>query len=196
MASQHGELYLSVITPINATALEIRKARAWALRNNFASTGLWSIETGRTFDKLHLNLITPRPEKSAVAACVTHIERITTSARAAAAYITKRSAAPSREQYDGRLLGAWGQIGEYMTKQEAPPIIQGACINDLLSATNSRWYDKREHDGTLYKLGVSEQRQKFMAMSAEEQNAIYKDAARRHMPALYELLESGRKKPR
>jgi hypothetical protein len=196
MAERTGQLYLSVIRPEKNIAEEIRRARSWMLRNSFASTGLWSIETGDTFDRLHINTITPCPAIRAVPGTAVHIERITTTPRAAAAYITKRGSAPRPEQYRGRLIGSWGQVGEYMTEADAPPIVQGACMNDLLTATRSRWNDTPEHDINAYReakrLGIA----KPLPVDPAELAEHYHDNARRHLSALYELLESGRKKPR
>ena len=83
-----------------------------------------------------------------------------------------------------------------MTNVDVPPIVQGACLNDLMTATNSRWYDKPEHDGTAHRearrLGIP----KPLPVDPQQLAEHYHQNARKHLSALYEILESGRKKPR
>lgn len=133
-----GPLFLSVITPEENTGTAIRRARAALLRKSIAKAGIWSIEIGEKHSRLHLNIITPQPKEIIIQHAAIHTERITTTARNVAAYITKQSAAPSTMQYDGRLLGTWGSAGEWLSAPQTTPVIQAASVNDLLKTPDHR----------------------------------------------------------
>jgi len=174
-----GQLFLTVITPEENTGTALRRARAAMLRKSIAGTGIWSIEKGEKHSRLHINIITPQPKIIEITGAQIHTEQIRTSARSTAAYITKPSAAPSLIQYDGRLLGSWGIIGELMLKREANPIIQAATINDLLKTENIR--------------------QPFHYSYCQEANPVfhpeltkqeYKQIAERHLAELYAALHN------
>lgn len=178
MAFEHGQLWLSVFTPHQNQAQEIRRIRAALLRKGFANKGMWSVETGEKFGGLHLNTITTRPTFSQINNADTHIERIATTARAAAAYITKQKGMPSTTQFSGKLLGWWGQAGQFATTQDAPPIIQAAALNDLLDTPDGPRKFKFS--------GLEEQPLEPVPELSREQ---YQALARKHLAALYAASE-------
>lgn len=174
MSIKYGQLYLSVMTPHDNTATAMRRMRAALLRKQWAPAGIWTIETGEDFQHLHLNLITPEGLAPNMQGATIHQERITTTPRAIAAYITKRKGAPTEQQFDGRLLGTWGQIGQIMATEKAGPIIQAAALNDLIATPHTRqnttYFHNTNADTTAPDTTTPEQ---------------YRDIARRHLSALY-----------
>jgi hypothetical protein len=178
MARQHGALFLTVITPWQNQAEEIRRLRASLLRKEVAKAGIWTIETGEQFARLHLNLLTPIPQPCALTGADMHIERIVLSPRAVAAYITKQKGAPDPSQYSGHLVGSWGQIGQFMMTREAPPIIMGAAMNDLLATPDG---PRQIHYSGL-EIQPAEPRQE---LTRDQYQAL----ARKHLSTLYAAIE-------
>lgn len=177
MHQNHGQLYFSVITPHHNTGEEIRRLRASLLRKHIATTGIWSIEKGEQFNHLHINIITPAPRAITLPGADIHTERITTTPRAVASYILKKSGQPSHQQYQGRTFGTWGQIGQFLTTKEAAPIVQAAALNDLIATPHTR-------QPTHYFNTPSTNREQAPTLSKEQ----YQELARKHLAALYAVV--------
>lgn len=139
---QHGQLTLTRYTPKENTAAAIKAVHASFMRRALAPTGIWTVEAGELFGKLHLNIISPAP-KAARWKCQSYSELLTGTAREAAAYISKRKGIPTPEQYAGRLYGSFGMIGVILATQETVPIVQGAAIEVALSGGRVQVH----HDG-------------------------------------------------
>lgn len=129
----HGQLTLTVLRPALNTQDEIRRLRGSFLRRALAPAGIWTVETGSQFAGLHLNIISPLPAPAKWRNCETYSELIQTTARDAAAYISKRSGMPPREQYEGRLYGCFGQISNIIVSQRVAPIVAAAAVEMALS---------------------------------------------------------------
>lgn len=183
MAKKFGQLYLTVTTPEENSGTAIRRLRASLLRKHIAEAGIWTIEKGEEFGHLHLNLLTPEPLKLFTPNASIHTERITTSPRAVASYIAKRSGAPTDSQFRGRLAGSWGQIGQFLTTKEAAPIAMAAAINDLLTTPHKR-------QQTAYFNSPNSNRAPEPILSKEEYQAL----ARKHLSRLYAIVEQQQQK--
>jgi hypothetical protein len=139
--------------------------------------GIWSIEKGEQFGTMHINLITPEPKQITIPDASIHIERISTSPRAAAAYILKLEGQPTLQQYEGRTYGTWGQIGQYLTTKEAAPIVQAAAINDLIQTPHTR-------QQTVYYNTPNGQKKQEPELTKEQYQAL----ARKHLSSLYDVV--------
>lgn len=107
-----GRLVFLRTTPDHNTESEIRKLRDSILREKLAPAGLWTIETGELFAKLHLNILAPEAAIRKGSVGFEYAEPVRSSARAAAAYICDRSGMPHPSQYAGRLQGEWGTVAQ------------------------------------------------------------------------------------
>lgn len=132
---QYGQLAMTVIKPELNTQDEIRRLRASFLRRCLTPAGIWTVETGTQFARLHINILSPKPIPARWKNCETYSELLIATARDAAAYISKRSGMPAIEQYQGRLYGTFGQIGEILVNQRAAPVVAAASIEVALAGT-------------------------------------------------------------
>lgn len=130
---QYGQLTMTVIKPEQNTSAAIRAVHASFLRRALTPAGIWTIETGELFNGLHINILSPEIMAARWKGCKTYSEAVRTTARDAAAYISKRSGMPALEQYNGRLYGAFGKIGEMLVDQEHYPVVQAAAVELVLS---------------------------------------------------------------
>ncbi|OGT05245.1 MAG: hypothetical protein A2Z65_13580 [Gallionellales bacterium RIFCSPLOWO2_02_58_13] len=128
LEQQYGHLTMTVLKPGQNTAAAIKAVHAKFMRGALAPAGIWTVETGTLFEGLHLNILSPKPLATKWKNCETYSELIRTTARDAAAYISKRSGMPSQEQYSGKLYSQWGKIGEILATQEYAPIVQAAAL--------------------------------------------------------------------
>jgi hypothetical protein len=174
----NGPLWFTRITPNENSGTAIRRLRAALLRQKISTSGIWTIETGEKYNHLHLNLITPQPSITPFHNIDIFTEPVTTSARAVAAYISKRSAAPSQSQYDGRLFGSWGQIGQFMPDRSTAPIIQAAALNDLIITPHTR-------QPVIYSFAPEHNPNPEPRLTREQ----YQELARKHLSALYAATE-------
>jgi len=171
------QLYLSVIKPHDKTAAALQRIRAAILRRGFTSAGLWSIETGAKLGGLHLNIIAPAPVAPLLRGCETWAEVITTSGRAAAAYINKPSGFPERAEYGGNLTGSWSTIPGFFTGRQLPATVQAASIEAALSKHQPEDYLRQA-------LAAQAFNQAHRPATREE----FREVARRNLPNLYAAL--------
>jgi len=171
-------LYLSVIKPHDKTAAALQRIRAAILRRAFAPTGIWSIETGEKLGGLHLNIIAPAPVAPLLRDCDTWAQAITTSGRAAAAYINKPSGYPDKAEYSGHLSGSWSRIPDFFVRRDMPATIQAASIESALS--------KREPAEYLRQALAA---QAARTTSRPTTRAEAHEIARRNLPNLYAALQ-------
>lgn len=128
---------MTVLRPEKNTAEAVKALRNSFLRRALAPAGIWTVETGTLFAGLHLNVLSPAPLHARWRNCETYSELLRTTARDAAAYIAKRSGMPPLEQFDGRLYGAFGHIGEFLKSEQALPVVRAAAFEHDLSEGSS-----------------------------------------------------------
>jgi hypothetical protein len=132
IAAAFGPLELAVITPDENTAAALRRAKNSAIRALTSPAAIWSIETGATEGRLHLNIIGPNLDLHPIRNAETHKAPLYKPARAAGAYITKPAGYPAPGQYDGRTVGCCGNVMQYLTEASQYPAIQAAAILQIL----------------------------------------------------------------
>ena len=180
MERQFPRLFLSVIKPLDKTGAAITKLRAALLRRQFAPAGLWSVESGEKAGGLHLNIIAPAPVVKSIQGATTWAEVLTTTARAAAAYINKPGSFPDRAEYSGNLTGSWSRIPDLFAHRDMPPTVQAASFEYALSGQSPEHF-ARKAEATRDPSGTRPQ------LTREEYRAI----ARANLPNLYAALKSG-----
>lgn len=136
LEKEFGQLSLTVLCPEKNTPDEIKRLRASFVRRAIAPAGLWTIETGRQFAGLHINILSPTPALKRWKKAASYSELVLTTAREAAAYISKRSGMPPIEQYSGKLYGSFGQLFQYLINEKATAEVQAAAIEVSLSGEN------------------------------------------------------------
>jgi predicted transcriptional regulator len=129
---EHGALTLTVIKPAENTMAAVKALHASFMRRALAPAGLWTVETGEQFRRLHLNILSPKPLPAKWRHCQSYEQLVCTTARDAAAYIAKRAGMPDELQYRGRLYGSWGQVGVILATQEQYPVVQAATLEIVL----------------------------------------------------------------
>jgi hypothetical protein len=170
------QLYLSVIIPETKTAQALQRIRAAILRRAFAPAGIWSVETGEKMGGLHLNIIAPAPVRDGLAGCRTWAEAITTSARAAAAYINKPSGHPDPAEYSGHLNGSWSRVPDFFHGRGIAPVVAAASAEAALSQNMPVDYLRQALTA-----------QALRASTAPKTRAEAYEIARRHLPNLYAI---------
>jgi hypothetical protein len=178
METKQGRLCLAVAKPMENTADAIRSLRDQIVRTKLAPSGIWTIETGELYMGLHLNIMAPARFSDALRRAGHHVELIQSSARAAAAYISKRSGMPEEVQYQGRLYGRWGNVSAMlMASDSTETAAPRAALSEwsLMSDQDKAFALQGFHrcDGGYVK-GEPAKPQK----SDEE----YRDIAARHLP--------------
>jgi len=140
LEKQTGQLCFAVCKPDQNTAASIRSLRDRIVRSKLSPAGIWTIETGELFAGLHLNLLTQGGEREMLRNAGFHVETITTCARMAAAYISKKSGFPTVQQYPGRLFGKWGKIGEILLSscEQTTACAQAALLESVLQNDEQR----------------------------------------------------------
>ncbi len=144
-----GPLQYAVITPDENTGAAIARAKRRAIRSLGSPAALWTIEVGQVSGRLHINLLGRLDGLENVSASATWIDIRPAQARPVAAYITKRTSAPSREFYEGRLYGHSGHIGEWLLKAQELPLLQAAQFLNVIE----RAHEFRTKTGSLDKAG-------------------------------------------
>lgn len=181
LEKQFDTLFLSVLTPIDKTASAIQRIRAGLLRSNFAPAGVWSVESGEKCGGLHLNIIAPAPVTRLFRDCATWSQALTTSGRAAVAYINKREGFPERAEYAGNFTGSWSTIPAFFTSNRMPPVVMAASAEAALSNKHPEEY--------LRAAMASRERATAQKDLSREQ---YHQIARANLPNLYAALERSR----
>lgn len=176
---QFPRLFLSVIKPIDNTGAAITRIRAAILRKAFAPAGIWSVESGEKAGGLHLNIIAPAPAPQLLRDSTTWAAALTTTARAAAAYINKPGSFPDREEYAGHLGGSWSRIPDLFADPHMPATVQAASFEYALAGKTPEHYARQAEKARQQATGAP-------TPTREEYQAI----ARRNLPALYAALAS------
>lgn len=179
LQNQFDTLFLSVLKPVDGTAAAIQRIRAAILRKAFAPAGIWSVEEGEKLGRLHLNILAPAPAPDTLRDCETWSQAITTSGRAAAAYINKREGFPSQQTYSGNLTGSWSRIPGFFTVRQMPPTVMAASAEAALSNRHPEEY--------LRAAMASRER---AAAEYPKTRAEYHEIARRNLPNLYAILRN------
>lgn len=179
LANQFDTLFLSVIKPVDGTAAALQRIRAAILRKSFAPAGIWSVEEGKQLGRLHLNILAPAPAPDTLRDCETWSQAITTSGRAAAAYINKRSGFPDQQTYSGNLAGSWSKIPDFFTSRHMPPTVMAASAEAALS-------NKHPDEYLRAALASREREQQTDALT----RADYAEIAHRNLPNLYATLRN------
>lgn len=132
---QHGQLTITVLKPQQNTAEAIKALHASFMRRCLAPAGIWTVEKGEQFGRLHLNILSPKPLPAKWRNVESYSELVNATARDAAAYIAKRAGMPDEQQYRGRLYGSWGQPGTILATQERFPVVQAAALELVLAGS-------------------------------------------------------------
>lgn len=179
LQNQFDTLFLSVLKPLDSTASAVQRIRAAILRRSFAPAGIWSVEQGKKLGRLHLNILAPAPVPDILRDCETWSQSITTSGRAAAAYINKKSGFPDQATYSGNLTGSWTKIPDFFTLRHMPPTVMAASAEAALS-------NKHPDEYLRAALASREREQQTAALT----RADYAEIARRNLPNLYATLRN------
>jgi hypothetical protein len=204
MELRQGKLALAVWKPDHNTAQAIKNIRDKLVRSKLAPSGIWTIETGELYAGLHLNTIFPARYIEDARHKAAHVEIVRSSARAAAAYIAKRSGMPSVKQYAGRLMGEWGTILQHITASQSQETatVKAAAVNmSMMSKEDLERYGKT-YMKKLIELnypfkGGQQSNEQEQQQRQDRTNAEYAVIARRNLSKLYEAVNlSGRQEPR
>ena len=186
LAARYGQLSFARVTPDTNSESEMKKLRDRIVRQKLAPAGLWTVETGEQFMRLHLNMLLPRQYAAVCSEVFDYVEPVKTSPRAVAAYICKRTGMPSMHQYAGRLQGEWGSIAQHLMKstdpQHAPA--QAKMIEVTL-------WQKWQHHGVSHYSRTTERVQAPEPLPRREKTMLeYGEIARKHLAGLYAILPS------
>lgn len=127
-----GTLHLAVIQPDENTSEALERAKRAAMRMLNSPAYIWSVEVGAEFGHLHLNLLGRDLSDLNVKNAKTHVEKVRTGARNAAAYITKTSAYPPRGIYPGRAVGSAGHVMQFLAQAGSYPVVQAATFLQIM----------------------------------------------------------------
>ena len=189
LEARFGKLALARITPEINSEHEMKKLRDRLVRQKLAPAGIWTIETGEQFLKLHLNLLLPHEAAAANKGVFDYTEPVRSSARSVAAYIAKRKGMPLPHQYSGRLQGEWGSIAQHVMKSGqlfmAP--IQAATMQVTL------WH-KWQHRGVSHFTRTIEQVAAPVVLPVREKSLLeYAEIARRNLSNIYAIVGQGQR---
>lgn len=176
MLAGYMQLQLIVIKPLEATPKGMQAAIRAAIRNNGLRAGIWTVELGTEAATLHGNIIAPDQPIKPSSKAITYAEPLREHVRAVAAYISKRSQVPPPDLYTGKTWGSWGRLGDMLTTDAMPAIVQGAEIEQQLSGRTHRPGQKPDILSAL----------PAPKLTQEEYRAI----AARHMPTLAAMSDS------
>lgn len=185
IAATGAPIFLTTIRPPENNEASLRATRAAIFRAGIAEFGLWTIETGQKFNGLHINVLSTKPKIPPRFAGLSWSEAINTSARAAAAYISKQSGMPSPGQYSGRLYGSFGNLKDLFVREDMPLMIQAAAIEQEIAYRPSRlasW--ERDYIDRVANTEPVKTRAEYMAI------------AKSHLPAIWALVEARQAKRR
>lgn len=179
LQNQFDTLFLSVLKPVEPSAHAIQRIRAAVIRRAFAPAGIWSVEQGQKLGRLHLNILAPAPVPDILRDCETWSQVITTSGRAAAAYINKKSGFPDRANYSGNITGSWSSLPDLFASRNMPATVMAASAEAALSNRHPEEY--------LRAAMASRER---AAAESPKTRAEYHEIARRNLPNLYAILRN------
>lgn len=184
LAARHGRLALARLSPIGNTADAIRRARSKLIREKIAPAGLWTVESGELFGRLHLNLLIPADLDRVKTGGFDYWEPIKSSVRSVAAYIAKRQGMPQESAYTGRLFGEWGSIAQHLMKSTSTD--QAAAQAALLQVTiTQEWTHHGVKHWTKCQHGIAQQE----PLPVREKSLLeYQEIARRHLPDLLRIV--------
>jgi len=206
MERQYGQLALTTIVPDDPTTANIKALRASMIRRKIAPSGIWTVETGELAGHLHLNIISPTPSTVQFTRAQSYSELITTTGRAAAAYITKRKGIPSPEQFTGKTAGTFGLLYEYLASNKVAPLVQAASLQKFIDPTFTpalaRRTESPKQDWSKYDpskpMFYNPDEPNFcnpplfrVIQSAEEA----RETAARHLPHIFAIMNATRKSP-
>lgn len=148
IATGQQYMLLTVITPDDAA--NVGRSRTDYLRDMGAPAGLWTVEQGEQFGRLHVNVLSLLPDETPPPppGITVHHElvRLTTpeDVRPVAAYIAKQSAMPEPEQYGGRLYGQWGlqHVSSLLVDRQivrTAPVVAAEALEQLLDRKHRRY---------------------------------------------------------
>jgi hypothetical protein len=137
LEKQHGTLTMTVLKPDNTQAaikaLHAKFMRRVLMAKDEELAGLWTIEKGEQFGRLHINVLATKPLTIPKKwDCETYSETVRVLARDAAAYISKRKGMPEPQQYSGRLYGSFGKVSDILASEQVAPVVQAAAIEVAL----------------------------------------------------------------
>ena len=115
---------LTILIPHDGTRASVEKLRRWYATKVKPIAAVWSIEYGHHGTGHHLNIISELVEDLAPPGARVLTDRIRSSVRATAAYITKRSQAPPEQPTRKRSTGYFGNITDIL----ADSINAGAVV--------------------------------------------------------------------
>lgn len=159
LEKQGGQLTLTVVKPNENTQAAIKALHGKFMRRCMAAqdaelAGLYTIERGEQFGRLHVNYLTTKGLPSKWKGCESWSELVSITARDAAAYISKRSGMPEPMQYQGRLYGTFGKVGEILaTSRHVAPVVQAAAVEIALSGG-----DMGTSNGIVYRTDEEERK--------------------------------------
>lgn len=174
-----NQLYFTVLKPNENTQKAIKALRASIIRRKLTAGGLWTVEKGEKFNQLHLNLISEKIDTSKINKATSWSEAISSSTRAAAAYICKQKGIPDENQYSGQLYGTFGSIFEIATSKSMPICIKAKAI-DMTLSTNSKSDQKSQ-------IVKDDEKQKQVREKTKQE---YQEIAHRHLANLFEITNS------
>jgi hypothetical protein len=155
---------LWVFVPLSRDPAELAKIREWFQRHYKPAAAVWSIEYGHKSTGWHLNVIADHARADAPPGVRVYCERIKGTIRTVAAYITKGSQRPPRDDAIKRVTG---YLGNWKKPTDA-----AAPASPLISAT-------------LHMQRSTEPKQPSPVPGPERPS----DTARRHLAELYALGE-------
>lgn len=169
------QLSLIVITPADKTPVAMQRAIRAAIRNNGLRAGIWTVERGEKAGALHANILTHQADIAPQKGAAVHAETVRTSARAVAAYISKRTQAPRADEYSGKTYSCWGRLADWAYHRDQCAIIQGAAVEADMQG--------RDHQAAPPPPRV------MPAGPAELTHDEYRAIAARHLPTLAALSD-------
>ena len=105
---------LTILIPHDGTRASVEKLRRWYAEKVKPVAAVWSIEYGHHGTGHHLNIISELIEDLAPPGARVLTDRIRSTVRATAAYITKRSQAPPEQPTRKRSTGYFGNITDIL----------------------------------------------------------------------------------
>lgn len=122
-----------VLVPDDKTPAGIEYARRYFSRIYRPTAGVWSIESGAFQAGHHLNVIADYSDVTAPFKGHIYKERIRTTVRAVAAYMSKAERAATKEEGFARQTGTIGTLANYLRQlnPEAPLIAGAQALHEL-----------------------------------------------------------------
>jgi hypothetical protein len=122
------------ITPAREGEAALVAARNQFLKVSRPAGAVWTVEIGAESGKLHTNIIMPSQDAAPLRAAAIHVVKDITEPRRVAAYISKRSQHPGKQDFKGRLYGTAGPLWQYLTSGEAEPLATAAALQHEINS--------------------------------------------------------------